>query len=249
MKALFLALLALAQAQPAFEVASLKPGRAGAGVKGGCHGIDSRYAPNEIAAAPPLGRCVVTDGRLGHLLFIAYRLHSMASVEGGPDWVKSGEDRFTIEAKAEDPAKATEEQLYQMLQAMLTERFSLKFHQVTRDVPGFALTVAKKGPKLTPAKSEEVERNWVAGPSRGANVLTVRHFSMAMAAKALSVFGDPVVDKTGLTGAYDFTLSWDETNGPQLSTALQQQLGLKFESEKVPVSFLVIDSAQKPTAN
>ena len=79
--------------------------------------------------------------------------------------------------------------------------------------------------------------------------MTVRHYSMAMLADALTVFGDPIFDKTGLTGAYDFTLSWDETNGPQLSTALQQQLGLKLESEKVPGSFIIIDSAQKPSAN
>jgi uncharacterized protein (TIGR03435 family) len=65
----------------------------------------------------------------------------------------------------------------------------------------------------------------------------------------LTGLGDPVIDKTGLTGDYDFTLSWDETDGPQLSTALQQQLGLKFESQKVPISFLIVESAQKPTEN
>jgi uncharacterized protein (TIGR03435 family) len=59
----------------------------------------------------------------------------------------------------------------------------------------------------------------------------------------------PVVDKTGLRGDYDFTLSWDETNGPALSTALQEQLGLKFESQKVQISMFVIESAQKPTGN
>jgi len=72
---------------------------------------------------------------------------------------------------------------------------------------------------------------------------------MPKLADLLSAFGQPVVDKTGLTGAYDFSLTWDDTNGPQLSTALQQQLGLKFEAQKVPVSFLVIESAEKPTAN
>jgi len=55
-----------------------------------------------------------------------------------------------------------------------------------------------------------------------------------------------VVDKTGLTGEYDFTLSWDETNGPALSTAVQEQLGLRFEPQKVPISMFVIDSAEKP---
>jgi uncharacterized protein (TIGR03435 family) len=242
-------LLAVAQAQPVFEVASVKPGQPGAGVRGGCHGIDSRYGPNEAVSAPPLGRCVITDGRLGHLLLLAYRFHSMSFIEGGPDWVKSGEDRFTIDAKVEDPTKATEQQLYQMLQALLTERFHLKFHNETRDLPGFALQVAKRGPKLTPAKNEDVVKTWTAGPSRGANVLTARNYSMALLADTLTVFGQPILDQTGLTGAYDFTLSWDETNGPQLSTALQEQLGLKLEPHKVPVQFLIVESAQKPAAN
>jgi uncharacterized protein (TIGR03435 family) len=246
-----IALLSIAQAQPAYEVASVKPGLAGAGVRGGCHGIDSRYAPNEVASAPPLGRCVIRNGRLGHLLVIAYRLHSMSFVEGGPDWVKTGEDRFTIEAKVEDPTKATEEQLYQMLQALLTERFNLKFRKETRYLPGFALTVAKNGPKVKSATGEAVVADWGAafGPIRGPNTMTVRHYSMAMLADTLTKLGDPILDKTGLKGTYDFTLSWDETNGPALSTALQQQLGLKFEAERVPADFIVIESAQKPTAN
>lgn len=245
------AFLSIAQAQPAFEVASLKPGLAGAGVRGGCHGIDSRYAPNEAASAPALGRCVIRNGRLGHLLLIAYRLHSMSFIDGGPDWVKTGEDRFTIEAKVEDPTKATEQQLYQMLQALLTERFKLKFHKETRYLPGFALTVAKSGPKLKRASGKDVVADWGTsfGPIRGPNTMTVRHYSMAMLADTLTKLGDPILDKTGLKDTYDFTLSWDETNGPALSTALQQQLGLKFEAEKVPVYFIVIESAQKPTAN
>jgi uncharacterized protein (TIGR03435 family) len=240
-----------AQSPLAFEIASIKRGTPGAGVRGGCHGIDSGYSPNEAASAPPLGRCVIRDGRLGHLLFIAYRLHSMSFVEGGPDWVKMGEDRFNIEAKVEDPTKATEQQLYQMLQALLTERFSLKFHRETRDLSGFALVVAKKGPKLKPSDGQDVVADWGPSfkPSRGPNTLTARNYSMARLAEALAVFGNPVLDKTGLTGVYDFTLSWDETDGPQLSTALEQQLGLKFESQKVPVSFIVIESAQKPTGN
>ena len=72
---------------------------------------------------------------------------------------------------------------------------------------------------------------------------------MTQLADLLAQFGPPVLDKTALPGDYDFTMSWDDTNGPALSTALQQQLGLKFEAEKVPVSFFIVESAQKPTAN
>jgi uncharacterized protein (TIGR03435 family) len=245
-----LLLLAVAQAQPAFEVASIKRAQPGDGVSGGCHGIDSRYGPDQ-ASAPPLGRCVIRNARLGHALFIAYRLRSMAMITGGPDWIKLGDDRFNIEAKAEDPAKATEQQLLEMLQALLTERFQMKFHRETRDVPGFALVVGKNGPKLKPAAGDEPDAGWGPSlkPGRGPNTLTARKYSMPRLADLLTGLGEPVIDKTGLTGDYDFTLSWDETDGPQLSTALQQQLGLKFESQKVPVSFLIIDSAQKPTEN
>jgi len=70
---------------------------------------------------------------------------------------------------------------------------------------------------------------------------------MQMLADLLSQIGpDPVKDQTGLTGAYDFKLSWDETNGPALFTALQEQLGLRLEPQKVPVPMFVFESAQNP---
>jgi uncharacterized protein (TIGR03435 family) len=82
--------------------------------------------------------------------------------------------------------------------------------------------------------------------------LTARKYSMPMLADFLSGIGGhgPVIDKTGLQGVYDFALSWDEDSGPDLLTALREQLGLQFESQrKVPVAFFVVDSAQKPAEN
>jgi uncharacterized protein (TIGR03435 family) len=239
---------------PTFEVASVKLSTSG-GVRGGCHGVDSRYSPNEIVVAPPLGRCVITGGRLGHLIDIAYDLRSVQLIKGGPDWVTGGSERFNIEAKADDPTTATEGQLLQMLQTLLADRFKLKFHRETRDMPGFALVVTRNGPKLQEAKGEEVSTVFggaLAGkPARGQPIsLTARRYSMPMLANLLSQVGQgPVADKTGLEGAYDFKLSWDETSGPSLVTALQEQLGLRFESQKVPVSMFVIESAQKPAEN
>jgi len=236
-------------AQATFEVASVKPANAANGWSGGCHGIDSTYAPNNAASAPPLGRCVIRDARLDHLLSIANHVRSMAQISGGPDWLKG--DRFNIDAKAEDPTKATEEQLIQMLQALLTERFSLKLRREMKDMPGYALIVAKNGPKLHEAEGQDVSFHFGPNgkPGRGPNSLSARKYSMPMLADILTMFGDPVIDKTGLTGTYDFTLSWDETNGPSLTTALQEQLGLRFESQKVPVPFFIIESAQKPGEN
>jgi uncharacterized protein (TIGR03435 family) len=74
---------------------------------------------------------------------------------------------------------------------------------------------------------------------------------MAMFLRLLSTFGGqgPGIDKTGLEGVYDFTLSWDDDAGPTLPVALREQLGLRMDPQKVPVSYFVIDSAQRPTAN
>jgi uncharacterized protein (TIGR03435 family) len=252
MKLLFLvASMALVQAQPAFEVASVKPAKDPAGVRGGCHGIDSQYAPNEAASAPPLGRCVIRDGRLGHIVRIAFNLRSMGLIKGGPDWVSTGDSRFNIEAEAEDPANATEEQLLQMLQALVIERFNLKFHRESKDLPGYALVVGKNGPKFKEAKGEGASVSFGPNgkPGSGPNRVALRRYSMSQLAELLNNFGNPIVDKTGLTGYYDFTLSWDEDAGPTLYTAVQEQLGLRLEPQKVPVSFIVIESAKKPTEN
>jgi uncharacterized protein (TIGR03435 family) len=244
-------LLGSLNAQPAFEVASVKrAGEGPNGVRGGCHGVDSKYAPNEAASAPPLGRCVIRDGRLSHMLRIAYNFRSMAQIKGGPEWVW-GDDRFNVEAKAEDP-KATEEQLLQMLQALLIERFSLKFHRETKEVQGYALVVAKNGPKLKDAKDTTVNASFspTFKPMPGqSNTLTARCYSMIRLADLLTVFWNPVMDKTGLTGDYDFRLTWNDTDGPSVFSAVQEQLGLKLEPQKVPLSYLIIDSAQKPSEN
>jgi uncharacterized protein (TIGR03435 family) len=243
-------------APPTFEVASVKPsGSSNNGFSGGCHGIDSVYGPSREAAAPPLGRCVIHDARLSHLIYIAFSLQSMAILksEKGPDWVAMGAERFDVEAKAEDPAKATEAQLHQMLQALLVERFKLKFHREEKDMQGFALVVAKNGPKLEKAKDDEVESR-LSGSLKvreGEPVsLNARKYSMEALADLLSQTGQgPVVDKTGLTGAYNFKLWWDDSAAPSLFTALTEQLGLRLEGQKVPVSFFVIESAQRPSAN
>ena len=252
-----------AQPRPApvaFEVASVKPAGNGTnGVNGGCHGIDSVYSPRQQGEAPPLGRCVITDARLGHLIRIAWGLGSTALLEAGPEWIAQGSERFNVEAKAEDPSKTTQEQLFGMLQTLLIERFQLKFHREMKDMPGFALVVGKGGPKLKASGAEErgvafsgADGGAVLKPFPGQPVsVKARKFSMAQLISLLSAIGGhgPGIDKTGLTGAYDFTLSWDENAGPALSTALREQLGLRLEPDKVPVSYFIVDSAARPSAN
>ena len=250
---------AAAGAPLAFEVASVKVAANGPnGVRGGCHGIDSAYSPSQRVEAPPLGRCVITDARLSHLIGIAYGV-TMQNLNTGPDWIQRGDLRFNVEAKAEDPAKTTEKQLLTMLQNLLVERFQLKFHYTHTQVSGFALMPGKNGSKLQPSKSDEMRISFtgakgvpIGKPGPGQPIsMTARKCLISQLVEILTFVGShgPGVDKTGLTGEYDFTLSWDDDAGPALSTALRDQLGLRMEAEKVPVATLVVDSAQKPAAN
>jgi uncharacterized protein (TIGR03435 family) len=246
------AFVTAAQTQPdlsraSFEVASVRPSPSGNGVRGGCRGIDSKYAPTDDAA-PPLGRCVITDARLSHLIMIAWQLNAIAVIRNAPDWVIGGNERFNIQAKADDP-KATEAQLLDMLRKLLEDRFRLKFHREEHQESGFALVVAKSGPKLRESSDDEVT---TLGPFNNGNptiTISARKYSMPMFASFLSTFGPGTVkDETALQDFYDFNLTWNEKEGPSVFTALQQ-IGLRLEPRKVPVSYFVIDSAQRPDAN
>lgn len=245
-----------------FEVASVKVAAPGPnGVRGGCRGIDTVYGPKDTSgglAPPPVGRCVITDARLSHLIGIAFGV-SMQALKTGPDWIQRGDLRYDIQARAEDPSKTTEKELLTMLRNLLAERFQLKFHYETKEEPGFVLTVAKNGSKLKPSTSDERKLTFtgpngevMGKPAQGRLVsMTARKVSIPTLMDLLNAFGESGtgVDKTGLTGEYDFTLFWDQDGGPMLSTALRNQLGLIMKPERVPVSTFVVDSAEKPTAN
>src|SRR5580693_3439874 len=200
----------------AFDVASVRVAPMGPnGVRGGCHGIDSVYSFQRQAEAPPLGRCVITDARLSHLIGIAYGVF-MLNLKAEPDWIQRGDLRFSVEAKAEDASTTTEQQLLMMLRNMLVERFQLKFHYETRQMQGFALLVAKNGPKLQVSGADE-SRFSFTGP-KGEAVLkpfpgqpisiTAREVSIPTLLDLLSGIGGhgPGIDKTGLVGMYDFNL-------------------------------------------
>jgi uncharacterized protein (TIGR03435 family) len=252
-------LLAQPAAPLAFEVASVKVANSsGGGVSGGCHGIDTVYSPSQQAEAPPLGRCVIRDGRLSHLIGIAYGV-TMQNLKTGPDWIQFGALRFDVQAKAEDPAHTTEKQLLTMLQNLLVERFQLKFHYENKEVAGFALVTGKDATKLQASTSPEEKMEFFGpkgeailkpGPSQPITI-AARKCPISDLVNILTFMGGhgPGVDKTGLTGEYDFKLFFDDENGPGLAAALRDQLGLRIESEKVHISTLVVDSAEKPTSN
>jgi len=208
-----------------------------------------------MEAGVPLGRCVITAGRLTHIMAIAFKI-DVNRIDGRPEW--EGPLRFDLEAKAEN-ASATQDELLQMLRNLLADRFKLKASRETREESGYALVLAKNGPKLKEARPDEETRFVVRGSSvnkkDGAdgqklplNTVTGQNLPLHQLLDVLSrAAGAAVVDRTGLTGSYDFTLSWEP--GENLSGPLQQQLGLKLEGQKVPVEYITIVSAERPTEN
>jgi uncharacterized protein (TIGR03435 family) len=171
-------------------------------------------------------------------------------ISGAPDT-----DRFDISARAAAPA--TNPALRRMLGALLADRFKLRFHQDTKNLPFLALVLAKGGPKISLAQEDGPG---VLQPTRGAMV--ARHASMSeFTASLTGPLRMPVIDKTGLTGRYDFTIDLssefaDLKPGEQpdivviVTSALRRQAGLSLESRKGPVEILVIDHVEKnPSGN
>jgi len=148
--------------------------------------------------------------------------------------------------------KTTEKQLIEMLQTLLVDRFKLRFHREAEGVSGLALEVAKNGPKAlhAAALSDAPDMGSDRRPPGELTVIKAHAYSMARFAQFLWLVEQrPVIDQTGLTGSYDFMLTWDDGFGPSLFTALTEQLGLRLKPGKVTVSAFVVDSAQRPTKN
>jgi uncharacterized protein (TIGR03435 family) len=176
-------------------------------------------------------------------------------IAGGPKWID--DVRFDIVAKAEKPYPTDDFELLTMLQPLLADRFQLTAHHETRNVPGYALTFAKDKIRATVSNPET---RFSGNSTR--NTMTVTGCTMTTLAIRLSaVLKRPVVDMTGDSRSFDFSLQWtpDEmkTGGesapasdrPSLFTVLQEQVGVKLESRKVPVDVLVVDRAEMPSEN
>jgi uncharacterized protein (TIGR03435 family) len=206
-------------------------------------------------------------------------------LSGGPGWATS--NRYDIDARTD--MDASFEQMRPMLQALLEDRFQLAVHRESKDLPVYALVVAKGGIKLkASAKENCVTRDPAApplAPAPGQTLLSLcgglvtsprslngTAISMEQLATALSnTMQRTVIDQTGFTGVFDVHLEWTEDqstpgfyapglaprpsalpvegSSPTVFTTLQEQLGLKLESTKGPVTILVIDHAVRPSAN
>lgn len=208
--------------------------------------------------------CHFINVSLSDLIDAVYNI-SNKLVFGGPSW--ASEDRFDVDAKI-DPADLptpppTRLQLINMLQPVLVDRFQLRVHHETRTLPAYDLVLAKAGSKLKesapPAPGAAVGPCQVA--SHGEGSFSLHNCGMDAIAHALwAPSGRTVIDKTGLTGRYDCEIRWTPDNAPadsaipdssapSIFTAVQEQLGLKLEPSTASLDVLVIDSAQKPSAN
>jgi uncharacterized protein (TIGR03435 family) len=236
--AMLLAGAAFGQTAKSFDVASVKPANC-------ARGADFRLYPG--------GRLHITCLTINVILRRAYNLEHY-QISGGPAWL--GTDDFDIEAKSEgDPPN---EEMLAMLRALLADRFQLKVRLETREQNVYALSVAKDGHKLKPPTGD---RSFVRliryDPPTQPGVhyaLDGKKANLALIALNLGQqMGRPVIDRTGIEGEYDFKVDFAIDDNPEsgapLMTAIQQQLGLKLESTKGPVETLVVEHAEKPTAN
>jgi uncharacterized protein (TIGR03435 family) len=254
-----------AQASFTFESVSIKSGK-GASI-------------SHTALANSSG-ATMTNIPLRQLILLAYELQD-DRVYGGPEWLSTNPYDVTVKFDTATTAKLKELPPDQnafarrrMLQSLLAERFQLKVHRDTKELPVFALVVAEGGPKLKEATPGNTYPDGIklsdgkpggpgmmaGGPSAdGVISQTAQAVSMSSLAQRLSwQTGRTVLDMTGLRGNYDFTLQWksDSSNAsgpsgsdPAFLSALNQQLGLKLEPQKALLEVLVIDHAEQPKDN
>jgi uncharacterized protein (TIGR03435 family) len=190
-------------------------------------------------------------------LLLGYALQQ-SQLAGEPDWVKT--ERWNVDGVATVDGKPDWKQTQGMMRKLLAERFVLKLHHEQREMPVFALTIAKGGPKLTPNTSDpDGLMDQQNSDINGQHEEIIKNTPVSELALILQFHVDrPVVDQTGLKGRYDFRLKWtvdeskaptDGTAAPSLFTAIQEQIGLKLEPVKAPADVLVIDAVERPSAN
>ena len=231
-----------ASVDPAFEVATIKPS-------------DSNGPQGMVISW--LGTQYVTKNTPLHaLIILGYWVHSKQII-GEPAW--SASDKFDVTGKPDAPGEPSVDQMRSMLRKLLADRFQLKFHHEKKEMPVYAITIGKAGPKLTKSQADPKSLpTTVFGASREGTTFIVRNATLATAAAVLQTRLDkPIVDQTGLSDKYDFTLTFtldvpqadNPDAAPDVFGAFQKQLGLKLESTRSPADVMVIDKVEKPSAN
>jgi uncharacterized protein (TIGR03435 family) len=233
-------------ARPEFEVASVKRNLSG----------------SRPWLVPPVGgRFTATNLTLRQLIGVGWR----QKVSGGPSWVVT--DGYDVSAVAPEPNVRTDE-FSLMMQNLLKGRFALRVHTETHEARVYVLLPAKNGMKLPDAKPEPCRYGWKgteANPQDGCGGMNVapesitnEKISMQWFASVLGgVLGSPVLDRTGFKGSFKVLLEFaplapgrdTDSTKPSLFTALEEQLGLRLESQKGSEEVLVIDHVERPSAN
>jgi uncharacterized protein (TIGR03435 family) len=242
---IFIALSGFGQV-PSFEVATIK--------------LTDPSFPGAVIGGFRFGRFSAQGFTLKDLIAYAYDVDNR-QVAGGPKW--SDSERYDIPGKPEKSGALSPEAGKLMLQTLLTERFQLKIHRDSREMPVYVMTVARGGLKMKPRT--EGDGGAPGGmPIQGAKI-PGRNTTIQFLAYGLQQLLDrPVLNETGVTGGFDFDLSWRpdpsqfrgqgdkvpaNPDDPDLLTALQQQLGLRLEAKKALAPVVVLDSAEKPSDN
>jgi uncharacterized protein (TIGR03435 family) len=243
-----------ADAHPSFDVATVKPSKPG--TPGKLFTFRGRHA-------------ITINTNMNDLISFAYGLHSKQIV-GAPDWF--GNDMFDIDGTPDTEGQPNSAQFKEMMQKLLADRFQLKFHHEQRELSVYIITVAPGGPKME--KSDTPISQGQGFFFRGLGDLNVTNNTITDFAHGMqgAVMDKPVVDHTGLTDRYNFHLKWtpddsqfgqfrgtatpqpppagDNPNAPpSLYTAMPEQIGLKIEAGKAMDDVIVIDHAEKPSAN
>ena len=251
-----------------FDIISIKPNRStnsGSSLRDGTHGIPGHFG--------------TTDYSLRDVMEYAYNVKA-GQIEALPGWASS--EKYDIDAKMDDAVAEQERSLPRdqeaqlirtRVQSLLADRFGLRLHHQTKDMPVLALMVAKSGPKLSTEAAKPLPGDahplppgsFIMKMARSEWIMTSNQASLDLLIRALSgqpeIRGHILVDQTDLNGKYTFTLQWapqnlsaatepsSESPGPSLFTALQQQLGLRLESTRAPVDILVVDHVEPPSPN
>ena len=230
--AFLLVAVAYGQTQPSFEVASVKRVR----------DFNPIATMNGDIAH---GRLTLNNAHIKQMIAVAYEIQGVR-IEGGPGWI--GSEQFQIDARAEDP-ETPDKQVRVMLQSLLEERFHLKIHRETKLLSSFTLRTAPGGAKLEHAQAQGTDS--CDRTMEGSRYeLICRHVEIMTLANALAIMlRGPVVDQTGLTGDYDFELSWEGDDSYAGVPDAMNKYGLKLEMKKIPTEVLVIDSVERPSDN
>jgi uncharacterized protein (TIGR03435 family) len=242
-----------ADANPSFEVATIKPSRPDAPRGGyGFRGQD----------------VTTTNVTVNWLIKLGYNVH-VRQIAGGPAWLDS--EKFDVVGRPDTPGQPSRDQMKLMIRKLLADRFQLRFHTEKRELPVYAMVVSKKRAKIAVSQDDPHDFPGI-GFSQGPGVLALigRNTGLDAVANALqsNVLDKPVVNQTGLTGRYDFNLRFtpDQTQlanfgagapaptvdpdaPPDIFAAFEQQLGLKLESTRASVDVMVIEKIERPSEN